>query len=100
MFFVGIFLIALAIARLFRLDYRDTATLVFGTTARNSESVIGIAASTFAELPLVLLAIVLGPAVELPALLLARVMLRIRTSWTWPAPANSTTNFNTSNGLS
>jgi arsenite transporter len=84
-FFIGIFLIALLLARVFQLDYKNAATLVFETTARNSESVIGIAASAFAGRPLVLLAIIIGPAIELPALLaLTRVMLRIRTSWTWP----------------
>jgi arsenite transporter len=94
LFFIGIFVIALAIARLFRLDYRNTATLVFETTARNSESVIGIAASAFAGRPLVLLAIIIGPAIELPALLvLTKVMLRIRTSWSWPTTVNSSADF-------
>jgi hypothetical protein len=59
--------------------------LVFTTTARNSESVIGVAAVAFAGHPQVLVAILLGPIVELPALLgLSRLMLTLRTRLRWP----------------
>jgi ACR3 family arsenite efflux pump ArsB len=85
LFFLGVFAIALAIGRTFKLGYADTTTMVFEITARNSESVIGIAAVAFAGQPLVTLAIVLGPIVELPVLLaVTRVMLRLRQRWTWP----------------
>jgi len=87
LFFVGLFLLSLTVGRRFRLGYQDTATLVFTTTARNSESVIGVAAVAFASHPLVLVAILVGPVVELPALLLlTRVMLRLRTGMRWPEP--------------
>ena len=63
--------------------------MVFEVTARNSESVIGIAAVAFAGRPLVTLAILIGPAIELPVLLaLTKIMLRLRTSWTWPEPVH------------
>lgn len=93
LFFLGVFAIALAIGRTFKLGYADTTTMVFEITARNSESVIGIAAVAFAGQPLVTLAIVLGPIVELPVLLaVTRVMLRLRQRWTWPnADPNPTT---------
>ncbi len=98
-FFTGLFLLSLTVGRRFRLGYPDTATLVFTTTARNSESVIGVAAVAFAGHPLVLVAILLGPVVELPALLaLSRLMLTLRTRLRWPdagqqqpAPAASRT---------
>lgn len=84
-FFVGVFAIALAVGRVFKLGYADTTTMVFEITARNSESVIGIAAVAFAGRPLVTLAIVIGPIIELPALLaLSRIMLRLRVRWQWP----------------
>jgi len=84
-FFTGLFLLSLTVGRRFRLGYPDTATLVFTTTARNSESVIGVAAVAFAGHPLVLVAILLGPIVELPALLgLSRLMLTLRTRLRWP----------------
>lgn len=85
LFFVGVFAIALAVGRMFKLGYADTTTLVFEVTARNSESVIGVAAVAFHDRPLVTLAIVIGPIVELPALLaLSRTMLRLRNRWHWP----------------
>jgi arsenite transporter len=85
LFFLGVFGLALAIGRTFKLGYADTTTMVFEVAARNSESVIGVAAVAFAGRPLVTLAILIGPIVELPALLaLSRTMLRLRTRWHWP----------------
>lgn len=90
LFFVGVFGIALAVGRAFKLGYADTTSMVFEITARNSESVIGVAAVAFAGRPLVTLAILIGPIVELPALLaLSRVMLRLRTRWRWPGAPTS-----------
>lgn len=87
LFFVAVFVIALAIGRTFKLGYPDTAAMVFEVTARNSESVIGVAAVAFAGRPMVTLAILVGPVVELPVLLaLSRTMLRLRTRWQWPEP--------------
>ena len=84
----ALLILALTIGRLFRIGYPDTTTMVFEVTARNSESVIGIAAVVFAGRPLVTLAILIGPVIELPALLvLTKVMLQLRTRWTWPSPA-------------
>jgi ACR3 family arsenite efflux pump ArsB len=74
-----LFLVAVLAGRLFRLSYEDNATLAFTTTARNSEAVIGVAVSAFPGHPLVYLAIILGPIVELPMLLLiARIMLGLK----------------------
>ena len=85
LFFMGLFVLSLSVGRSFHLGYKDTATLVFTTTARNSESVIGVAAVAFAGHPLVLVAILVGPVIELPALLgLSRLMLRLRHSLSWP----------------
>lgn len=78
-FFLVLFVLALAAGRGFGLSYEDNATLAFTTTARNSEAVIGIAVAAFPGHPLVYLAIILGPIVELPMLLvIARVMLALR----------------------
>lgn len=84
LFFIGVFAIALTVGRTFKLGYADTTAMVFEVTARNSESVIGVAAVAFASRPLVTLAIVIGPIVELPVLLLlSRIMLRLRGRWNW-----------------
>jgi len=78
-FFLALFLIALLTGRAFGLSYEDNATLAFTTTARNSEAVIGVAVSAFPGHPLVYFAIVLGPIVELPMLLLiARMILALK----------------------
>jgi arsenite transporter len=78
-FFLVFFLIALLAGRLFALSYEDNATLAFSTTARNSEAVIGVAVSAFPGHPLVYLAIILGPVVELPMLLvIARMLLALK----------------------
>lgn len=84
-FFVGVFLLSLMVGRAARLGYADTTTLVFTTTARNSESVVGVAATAFAGHPLVLVAILVGPVVELPALLaLTQLMRLLGRRWRWP----------------
>ncbi|RMF90826.1 MAG: arsenic resistance protein [Nitrospinota bacterium] len=84
LFFISLFLIGLAVGRIFLLDYAETTTLVFTTTARNSEAVVGVAATAFPGHPLVLFAILIGPIVELPVLiLLSRIMLALRTRWQW-----------------
>lgn len=78
-FFFVLFILALIIGRLFKLGYEDTVTMAFTTTARNSEAVIGVAVAAFPGHPLVYLAIILGPVVELPVLLLlARILLGLR----------------------
>jgi ACR3 family arsenite efflux pump ArsB len=78
-FFVCLFAIGLLVGRIFRLGHADTSTLVFTTTARNSEAVLPVATAAFPGHPLVIFAILLGPVVELPALLLlSRIMLWLK----------------------
>ncbi len=79
LFFIVMFGVALGLGKAFRLGYAENVTLAFTTTARNSEAVIGVAVRAFPGHPLVYLAIILGPIVELPALLLiARLLLHLR----------------------
>jgi len=79
LFFVSMFLIGVLVGRLGKLGYADTTTLVFTTTARNSEAVLPIAAAAFPGHPLVIFAILIGPVVELPVLvLLSRTMLWLK----------------------
>lgn len=90
LFFVALFLVALALGKLTRLSYADTATLAFTTTARNSEVVIGVAVIAFPHHPLVYAAIILGPIVELPMLLLiSRLLLGLRPRL-WPQDVDRT----------
>ncbi len=79
LFFFVLFVLALIIGKVFNLGYEETVTMAFTTTARNSEAVIGVAVAAFPGHPLVYLAIILGPVVELPMLLLlARVLLGLK----------------------
>ncbi len=79
LFFLTLFLFVLVIGKGARLTYAENATLAFTTTARNSEAVIGVAISAFPGHPLVYFAIILGPVVELPVLLLiAQLLLRLK----------------------
>ncbi len=78
-FFFVLFLFVVLIGRLFNLGYADTVTMAFTTTARNSEAVIGVAIAAFPGHPLVYMAIILGPIVELPLLLIiAKIIMQFR----------------------
>jgi len=78
-FFFALFILAVILGKVFNLGYEETVTMAFTTTARNSEAVIGVAVAAFPGHPLVYLAIILGPVIELPMLLLiARIMLALK----------------------
>ncbi len=77
-FFVIAFIVAITTGRLAGLPYDQTALLAFTTTSRNSEASLAIAATAFAS-PLVALAVVIGPVIELPFLvLMVRVLLGLK----------------------
>ena len=78
-FFFVLFLLAVVIGKSFKLGYADTVTMAFTTTARNSEAVIGVAVAAFPGHPLVYMAIILGPIVELPLLLvIAKIIMQFK----------------------
>lgn len=81
-FFAFAFALALLLGRLARLSYRELALLTFTTTARNSEVSLALAATAFAS-PLVALTVVIGPAIELPVLILILRALRGIRSRGW-----------------
>ncbi len=74
-FFILLFLLAIIIGKYFKLGYEDTVTMAFTTTARNSEAIIGVAVAAFPGHPLVYFAIIIGPVIELPMLLLLSRLL-------------------------
>jgi ACR3 family arsenite transporter len=81
-FFAFAFALALLLGRLARLTYREVALLTFTTTARNSEVSLALAATAFAS-PLVALTVVIGPAIELPVLILILRALQAIRSRGW-----------------
>lgn len=68
-FFAIVFVLALAVARVQRLPFGQTVVLVFTTASRNSEASLAIAVAAFAS-PLVAAVVAIGPAIELPLLVL------------------------------
>ncbi len=76
-FFLVAFAVALVVGRILRLPHDEVVLLVFTTTSRNSEASLAIAATAFAS-PLVPLAVVIGPVIELPLLvLMVRLLLQL-----------------------
>lgn len=62
-----------------KLNYEDSVALNLTTLARNSPIALAIAVATFPDRPLISLALIIGPLIELPVLfLIAKILLNIR----------------------
>ncbi|MDW7732571.1 MAG: arsenic resistance protein [Methanolobus sp.] len=82
LFFVIVFIVGQMVGRYLRFSYEDTASLNLTTLARNSPIVLAIALTAFPEEPLIALALVIGPLIELPVLgIISHTLLRIRSIW-------------------
>jgi ACR3 family arsenite efflux pump ArsB len=81
-FFALNYLIAEATARTLELRHAEHVTLTMTTLARNSPVALAIATAAFPDRPLVAVALVVGPLVELPVLALTanRLLQRQRTT--------------------
>ena len=67
-FFAVLFFVAQIAGKLMKFSKKDTVALNMTTLARNSPLSLAIAVVTFPEQPLVSLALVIGPLIELPVL--------------------------------
>lgn len=67
-FFAVLFFVAQLAGRVMKFSRRDTVSLNFTTLARNSPLSLTIAVATFPDRPLISLALVIGPLIELPVL--------------------------------
>lgn len=93
-FFAIAFVVAVAVGRAVALPHPQTALLVFTTSARNSEASLAIAVTAFAS-PLVAVPVAIGPAIELPILILmvrvlARLQRRTASTASSPMPTGAT----------
>jgi arsenite transporter len=80
-FFVVTYLVATTTARLLGLRHPERVTLTMTTLARNSPVALAIATAAFPDRPLVAVALVVGPLVELPVLaLVANRLVRAQPS--------------------
>lgn len=77
-FFAVLPLVALGLARVLRLPARQRVTLTMTTTARNSPIALAIAVAAFPDRPLIAVALVVGPLLELPVLALLAQAVRVR----------------------
>ncbi|WP_207226836.1 arsenic resistance protein [Cecembia calidifontis] len=78
-FFIVNFLFGRFVSSLLKFNYEDSASLNLTTLARNSPISLAIAVTAFPNDPLVALALVIGPLIELPILaLVSQILLKIR----------------------
>ncbi|OOC55139.1 MULTISPECIES: arsenic resistance protein [Nocardiopsis] len=77
-FFTVAPLVALLVAGLLRLPADQRATLTMTTVARNSPIALAIAVAAFPGRPLIAVALVAGPLLELPVLALLSQLVRVR----------------------
>ncbi|TVP83283.1 MAG: arsenic resistance protein [Alkalicoccus sp.] len=79
LFFVINFLLAQTAGKMFKFSYEDTASLNMTIIARNSPVALAIVLAAFPDQPLIALALIIGPLIELPVLaVIAHVLLKIR----------------------
>ena len=79
LFFITNFFIGRLVSSLLKFNYEDSASLNLTTLARNSPISLAIAITAFPNDPLVALALVIGPLIELPILaLVSQILLQIR----------------------
>lgn len=76
-FFVVAPVLATATARVLRLPADQRVTLTMTTTARNSPIALAIAVAAFPDRPLIAVALVIGPLLELPVLAVLAQLIRL-----------------------
>lgn len=80
LFFIINFIFGRVISRVIKLNYEDSVSLNLTTLARNSPIALTIAVAAFPDKPLISLALIIGPLIELPVLfLISRILLFIRS---------------------
>lgn len=79
LFFTINFIIGRLVSKIIKLNYEDSVSLNLTTLARNSPIALAIAVATFPDKPLISLALIIGPLIELPILfLVSKILLKIR----------------------
>lgn len=77
-FFLVMPLVAVGVSRLLRLPTDQKVTLTMTTVARNSPVALAIAVAAFPDRPLIAVALVVGPLLELPVLAVLSQIVRVR----------------------
>lgn len=80
LFFIINFITGRLVSKAIKLNYQDSVSLSLTTLARNSPIALAIAVSSFPDKPLISLALIIGPLIELPILfLISKILLFIKT---------------------
>lgn len=78
LFFVITFFISNFAARILEFNYRDTVSLVMTTMARNSPLALAIAVVVFDDMPIITLALIIGPLIEIPILAVTSKVMQLK----------------------
>lgn len=78
LFFLINFIISNLAAKIFKFNYRDTVSLVMTTMARNSPLALAIAVVVFDDMPIITLALIIGPLIEIPILAVTSKVMQLR----------------------
>lgn len=80
LFFTINFIVGRFVGKAIKLNYQDSVSLSLTTLARNSPIALTIAVATFPDKPLISLALIIGPLIELPILfLVSKILLTIKS---------------------
>lgn len=79
-FFAVLPLVSAGVGKLLKLRADRRVTLIMTTTARNSPIALALAVAAFPDRPLIAVALVAGPLLELPVLAMLSQILRVRKS--------------------
>lgn len=80
LFFTINFIVGRFVSKAIKLNYQDSVSLSLTTLARNSPIALAIAVATFPDKPLISLALIIGPLIELPILfLVSKILLTIKS---------------------
>ena len=79
LFFIINFIFGRFVSKIIKLNYQDSVSLSLTTLARNSPVALAIAVASFPDKPLIALALIIGPLIELPVLfLVSKILLSIK----------------------
>ncbi|QDI91962.1 arsenic resistance protein [Salicibibacter cibarius] len=79
LYFVINFVVAQTVGKAMKFSYEDTVSLNLTVIARNSPVALAIAVTAFPDQPLIALALVIGPLIELPILaIVSQILLSLR----------------------
>lgn len=77
LFFAINLIVGVFVSRVINLNREDSIALNFTTLARNSPIALAIAVATFQDKPLISLALIIGPLIELPVLfIISKILLK------------------------